>query len=91
MPLNKAFQIDLSADNVNDMTAFHAIQEGVENTKYDPLRSITQVVVNVTTTNPLAMWQAVYNVADITGNSIIVGKGKRKDTMVQLMTFCCNI
>ena len=76
VPLNKAFQIDLG-DDVKDMANFHGSLQG-ENT-YDSARSITQVVVNVTTTNPLAMWQAVYNVADMAGNSIIVGKDTDND------------
>lgn len=73
VPLDKAFRVDF---NHNLLTMgdgdgeFHAQLTG---TSYDVERSITQVVVNVTTTNPLAMWQAVYNVSDMTDNNIKVG------------------
>ena len=73
VPLDKAFRIDFS-DDLKDMVAFDAQQAARQNTKWDPEREIIQVVVSVTTTNPLALWQAVYNVADMAGNSIIVGK-----------------
>lgn len=72
VPLNKAFRVDFT-DNLLVMEAYHAQLAEAEITSYDAERSITQVVVSVTTTSPLSMWQAVYNVADMTANNIIVG------------------
>lgn len=76
VPLDKAFRIDFSDNlkNIAGVDSFDAQQAARQNTTWDPEREIIQVVVSVTTTNPLALWQAVYNVADMADNSIIVGK-----------------
>ena len=80
VPLDRAFLVDFD-HNLNSQGTedgqFHD-QLGKQtpaHTTYDTRRRITQVVVSVTTINPLAMWQAVYNVSAISDNEIKVGLG----------------
>ena len=74
VPLNEAFRIDFT-DTLDNMDTYHDELAAANVSSYDPDRSVTNVVVTMTTTSPLQLIQAIYAIGSLDDNTLTVGLG----------------